>query len=1379
MDIIEIFTIFAQLSNHCFRMNHTFTKHIISLFWTLLLSINISAQSSYRLSTDNVLPTNYIRSVVQDKNGSIWMATTSGLGRYDGYNVDFLRPTKTGNHSLLHDSRILSMRTWLDRFIWVKTRGHLYCCFDIDNDRFVDYTPDGSSTEAFHRDCILSNGDIMMLDDKLGGKRIHFADGKFTSTKVSLPTSSPIYYCNIQGNEYLVGGEGVIYKWNKKDFTKTFDAKSKKLFKSITESSSVGNDIYLNTDDGIYIYTPSTGNIVKWGMNIADSHIVPDNKGNLAIVTLNGSDVTFITPKQKYSFKNIYSDLLLQRNSEPRYVFTTSKDGNLWISTYGNGIMRYDTHTGELKSYTDFLESPYVFDIYEDRAGNIWASQENMGVSIINFGSNGAKYLYYDESGEITHANNIRLLQKLGDRIYVGNMQNNFSVVDANFNNRKDITDYNDDVTAVGLDKASNLWLGTRKSGIYAAGKNYRNSDDPTSLGKGKISDILADRKGRMWISIFNHGIDLFADGHFRRFFDKDMAELQPRDMILDNNGHIWVATSLGALIFDPDKFTRDPKAYKLIKVHHDGTGNDEIHDIMQDSKNRVWIASIGYGVLMINGKDTVNYTTSDGLSDNNVQSIVEDRQGNVWFGTDNGISRWSESKSGEKPSFKTFNFGSNNLENTCTEDNAVLLADGRLAFGTQHGIVTFDPKTTSKAKDIFPLTITTITVNGVKAHDLMDENIFDEPVYKAEKITLAHNQNSLTFYFSDFYYDHQNKSRFTYYLEGYDEEWSPLSEINFAQYKNLEPGSYTLHVRSCNASGEWNDHEATLKIRIAPPFWASWWAYLFYLCAIAAAVWYGLRNFRRINELRNKVKVENQLTEYKLRFFTNISHEFRTPLTIIKGDMERLKTVDNIPGDMKQPLFSMNKSVERMSRLVNQLLEFRKMQDDRLQLALEETDVLAFLKDIYINFRDSAENKQINYMFLPFDKSYEMYVDRSYLDKIAYNLISNALKYTPSKGEVIVSVSLKDEKHLVISVEDNGVGIEKNKQDKLFERFNQSSYSHDSIGIGLHLTAELVRVHHGEISYKENIPKGSIFSVELPTDKNVYNEEDFMVADNIVAVEENSRKESEENENSYHEMAPVPMNDITVLVAEDDNDIREFVKGELLRYFNVVVASDGQEAWEKINDKRPDLVISDVMMPRMNGYDLTRKIRGEKSSADIPVILLTALTAEDKQVKGKDAGADAYIEKPFSMNLLIATCCQLIEQRKHLKAIYSDTTDAKAAPALPEIITDEQDKKFRDMFDTWLSSHISDPNLNVDGFAESLGYGRSSFYKKVKKVIGETPNEYIRKLRMNKAAELLRDDRMTVAEVAYQVGINDPYYFSKVFKQFFGISPSKYKAGK
>lgn len=1353
------------------------TAFLCFFLCSILLSVHTysHAQTTYQLSVDNVLPTNYVRSIQQDKYGYLWFATTSGLARYDGYQMDLLKPSASGNRKLMQDFRILNIKPWGDRFLWIRLRGHLYSCYDIEKDVFVDYTGEGGYSQPIQGYAFLSAHDMMVWNDRGEAKRIHFDGERFSSVKFSLPTQEMVNLVLAGKEEYWVSGDGTIYQWKNGKFACVFSAFVNKSVRKVTEAYCFGGFIFLTTNDGIYQYDLKTKRLMRSSYNPSQPHVVLDNLGNAIILAYDGSDVYYLTPRKTYHFQGIYNQHLLQLNSEPHYQFYAASDGKLWITTFGNGLFSYDTQQESLVSYADLLPSPYVFAPFEDKAQNLWVAVENMGVYVVNFSKSEAKYLYHKGVKDgINHENDVRLLKRVAGLLYLANMQNTSVVSDGLLQAFRPFHDYQDDVTAVARDVHGNLYVGTRKKGIFSVedGKNFVHSDEPNSLGKGKISDVLFDRKNRMWVSLFEFGLDVCQNGKFVHVIES--KSLQARNMEMDKKGNIWLCTSQGAMYFNPDELLRNHKAYRMIHVSTADQVNDEIHCIYTDSKGRIWIGSIGHGVKMIDGKDTLTYTTRDGLADNNVQSVVEHkRTGDIWLGTDNGISRF------RKGSFCNFYFGANSLENACTEDNALELDNGDLAFATHHGVMTFNPYRIHESKPAFPLAITKIEANGISIGELKDgEARLDATLTRAREFSISYHLNSLTFFFSDFYYAKKNASSFTYYLEGYDKDWSNLARINFAQYRNLPVGHYTLHVRSCNANGVWSPKEIVLQITVRPPFYATWWAYLIYIGLVVAVFYYVYVNFRRINALRNKVKVENQLTEYKLRFFTNISHEFRTPLTIIQGDMERLKTVDKMPGEMKQPLSSMAKSVARMMRLINQLLEFRKMQNNKLQLALEKTDVIAFLQDIFLNFSNIAENKQINFMFLPFDKSYEMYVDRNYLDKIIYNLLSNALKYTPSRGEVSLRVSLDANQHLLILVEDTGVGVEKSKQSQLFQRFNRSSYSHDSIGIGLHLTAELVRVQHGSISYQDNEPHGSIFRVELPTDEKEYEEKDFMDVDNVVTIEENNQPRVGV-EQEYHEMPPVPLNSYRVLVVEDDHDVREFLMRELRRYFEVDVATDGQEAWEKMQAQKPALVVSDVMMPRMDGYQLLKKVREEASLSDLPVVLLTALTANEKKLKGIDAGADAYIEKPFHTSILIATCCQLLEQRNHLKQVYGQQPAGALKAVAPEIIKDEQDRKFQSLLDTWLAEHIADPQLNIDSFAMNMGYGRTTFYKKMKSITGSTPNEYIRTLRMNKAAELLKDDRLTVAEVGYKVGVGDPYYFSKLFKSFFGISPAKYRAGK
>ena len=562
------------------------------------------------------------------------------------------------------------------------------------------------------------------------------------------------------------------------------------------------------------------------------------------------------------------------------------------------------------------------------------------------------------------------------------------------------------------------------------------------------------------------------------------------------------------------------------------------------------------------------------------------------------------------------------------------------------------------------------------------------------------------------------------------------------------------------------------LNIVITPPFWETTWAYLFYFLVVVIVLYVAFCLIRNFNNLRNRIQVETQLTEYKLMFFTNISHEFRTPLTMIQGALEKIESLNKIPKEMVYSIQLMNKSTNRMLRLINQLLEFRKMQNNKLSLMLEETDVMVFFYDIYRSFKETADDKQIDFHFAPSTSSYKMFVDQSKLDKIVYNLLSNALKYTPKGGKVVFAIIVNEEVgKLFISVSDNGVGIPKEKQGELFSRFMQSGFSHNSVGIGLHLTYELVNVHKGSISFDENEGGGSVFTVILPLDSSVYGKNDFLVS-SILQEESFVHEQCDTYLTVNHDsVTPDPLNKKRILIIEDDGDVRKFLETELGIYFEIISEPDGLSGLQKAQSFEVDLIICDVLMPGMNGFDVTRKLKRDFETSHIPIILLTAMSTSENKLEGVESGADAYITKPFSSRLLLARIFQLIEQREKLKRKFSNDP-AMTSQAL---CSTELDRKFGEKLQTILEKQLDNPEFTIEDFASAVGVSRAAFFRKVKGVTGYTPNEYMRILRMKRAMELLQEGIYNVSEIAYKVGMNDPLYFSKCFKSHFGAPPSAY----
>lgn len=1087
-----------------------------------------------------------------------------------------------------------------------------------------------------------------------------------------------------------------------------------------------------------------------------------DNLGN-NIVLDNTGQIWYIDKHTGETIRmRVFDSALFPLVSSKKYkVLTSEKKGLIWVSTNGCGVTVYDRKKHaeyHIRQESGLISTDYIIDMCLDKDGNVWVADEFHGVA----------YLYTIEnrphqrmlvSGQYGfHGNQVYIMKTLPDStLLIANTQGDVFKADKWLNIGEKPAYKGLDIHAVCTDRNGEIWIGTRQHGLMTGKQKWYMHDPNTksSISSDNIYSLFCDERGRIWVACKDSYLDLVVPSHdgtctFRHFFDK---QFDARVIYGEAGGYIWVGTKNGLYGFRPDELLRDTAAYI-----HPLSGADlnysEVSCIYQDSRGILWVGTSGSGVYFADAKDrTFTRKTSLNLISYDVQSIVEDRNGVMWFATKKGLTSYHPS-TGQTRQLYNEDMLTNYYANNC----ASTLPDGRIAFGTNAGILVYNPAgITKNSADNNRLCITGIIVNG-------------EQREIADRLELAHDENSLTIRFSVFNYREVAGIRYTYMLEGYESEWSDASQYSFASYKKLPPGHYTLHVKAYEPGK--TECERTITIIVNCPWWRSYWAYMVYLMLALCVGYIIYRQLRTVYRLKQRVAVEKQLTEYKLRFFTNISHEFRTPLTIIIGAMERIKGLTSIPAEMRQPVSNMDRSAGRMLRLVNQLLEFRKMQNDKLKLALEEVDIVKLIRDIFQNFCDIADNKHITYTLSTQEKSRMVYVDTAHLDKIVYNILSNAFKYTPSNGEIKLRITFPADK-VQISVEDTGVGIPKEKQHELFQRFMQSTFSNNSIGIGLNLTKALVEVHHGKIWYRPNIPKGSVFHVELPTDKSVYSPEDFLAADHL---------QLSGNKNvmslNHHELVAEPMNDREILVVEDDPDVLDYLRELLQHYFVVRVAMDGVEALQIAESFRPCLIVSDIMMPMMDGLEFTSHIRANNEIKDTPIILLTALTDDEKRIKSIEHGADAYITKPFKPELLVKTAVNLISQRDMLKGRYSQVVETVSKAELPELIVDERDKKLLNAINHWLANHLSDSTLSVDTLAEAMGYRRTVFYKKVKTLTGMTPADYIKTQRLNHAAEMLRDETITVAEVCYKVGISDPHYFAKLFKQQFGISPKKYQQG-
>lgn len=1032
-----------------------------------------------------------------------------------------------------------------------------------------------------------------------------------------------------------------------------------------------------------------------------------------------------------------------------RFNIVEDNHGLVWISTYGKGlfVFNHDLNQGQHFVANEKGESPiasnYLLCITADRRDGVWVSAEYGGVSHLQVMDKGVVRIFPNGRENLDLSNVVRMVKKQRDgSVMVGTRDGCLYHYSADMAQMLVKSHFDSNIYSVVEMPQGRMWIGTRGKGIYGIpGLDFKNK---------KVFCLKPDDRGRMWIGTFGEGLSVAiprGEGYeVRTFFADSVGLNEVRCLAIDRKGMLWGGTSGGLFCVDPTRFAADGKGLRVYKR------GSEIHDMLVDRQGRLWLTVPGAGLVCMQDGNFRILDASQGLINNMVQSVVETEDGNLWVSTQQGVSCWKAKDN----SFDNYLFSRVMMGNVYNENSAVCLDDGRVLLGGNYGLTIINPSRISHVKGQTSVVFT--------SHPYSDE------------MTLSYEERSPKINFSTLDYSDVNNVKYTYWLEGYDSSWSVPSPTPWVNYQNLPFGSCRLHVKASYSDGIWGK-ESVLDISVEPPFYLSVWAWVFYALFLTVVIVMVVKSIREKNILKGKIKFEQEFTRYKLVFFTNIAHEFRTPLTLIQGSLEKEKRImktNHWQLELEKTVRTMDKSVQRMLRLIDQLLEFRKMQAGKLKLSLQETDVVMFVQGICKMFDNAAESKQIDFKFESQLPAYLMYLDQQKMDKVVFNLLSNAFKYTHAKGTISVSLSFTDV--MAIRVADTGVGIPQEKREQLFSRFMQSSYTGESFGIGLHFTHELVRTHHGEITYQENEGGGSVFVVTIPLQKDCYEASDFLVKDSPI-LKADLTKEWDGQEEKTTDAVPsapsAPLNRRTVLLIEDDNDVREFLLSELESCFDLKVASDGKAGIAMAKELDVDLIVSDVMMPGMNGFELTKRLKNSFETSHIPIILLTALSTDENVLEGTESGADAYITKPFSPQLLMARILQLLNQREILRQKFGKVPQEIRSAML----RNEQDSLFVKRLDSIVYSRLGEQDLSVDKVAGLLHLGRTIFYKKVRGTTGYTPNEYIRVIRLRKAAELLKEGEKNVSEVAYAVGFDNPYYFSKCFKEQFGMPPSQYRS--
>lgn len=1216
-------------------------------------------------------------------------------------------------NALLFSNHINALASLQSGLLLVRQQGDLYSLYDIDKGQWIDMT--------------------------VLGKRPQFH-----------------YYAEVDSTLWLweEGGAAVAYQYSDGQLSYTF-FHSNEVPHPERETKGYHAALRLLGHDG-------------W------NNIIFDNLSNPCVIDLTGRLIWFDRESAQQVPLQIYDPHLVPLIDSRKYTVHTSPDGHYtWITTNGYGITLYNHWTKQsrhISSLSEVIETDFIISATMDSEGNLFVCDDAHGVEVIASPHSEIEHLIPFPNARLFRQNRIATLCPFGDGVLISNTLGNTLRLDTATLQMAPFAPLDGkDVHTALRTHSGYQWVGTRQRGLHNLSNTRYVHDpkDPSSIASNNIIDLYEDTDGRLWIANYFASLDLLTDSGFLHFFPESKGF---RVVTQDHLGRLWAGGKGELYTFFPDQLLADSSAFSLA-LSEEQIKFSDISDLCEDAFGQMWVSTLGDGVYCMQADTIISHIdASSGLISDYVHSLIFDLTGTLWMATQRGITCYSPSNGKITHIYDDYNL----LRNTYSDHAAFRLPDGRLLFGTDDGISVFYPGKTTATQLLRPH-LTEILVNNTPLSQLQPET---GVAYNADHIQLSYNENTITFRFSSFNYHSAAGSLYSYRLEGFDKEWSDVQPFSFAQYRNLRPGRYIFRVRAYNSNN--TGEECSLILDIRRPWWSTWWAILLYILSAAGIIWLIYIQLKRYEALRNRLTVEQQLTEYKMLFFTNVSHEFRTPLTIIRSAIDRIASLENIPSSMRQPIASMQHSTERMMRLINQLMSFRMAQLGSLQLHLQDTEVVDFLREIYSNFTLWAERKNVQLEFKMTHHSYTMPADRWILELVAYNLISNALKYTPQGGHIVVRVAIDDSsEHLIFSVSDDGIGITPERRAQVFDSYMHTSFSSgNASGIGLHFTRSLVEIHHGTITYTPSQPNGSTFTVTLPTQPAAYDAKDFMTDEQKAKSEAISMPALTKTQPAdVEETAKNPLNDRYVLIVDDDEQLRAYMQSLLSRYFHVDAAEDGVDAWHRIEERKPDLVISDVMMSVLDGYELVSRIRSTEATRSIPVILLSALTSDEKRVRAMKLGADAYLTKPFDTNVLITTCQSLLFRHDQLKQSFAGEVVEKKE-ALPQIVVEERDRQFLRDLEHLTETHLTDPQLSVDYLGATLGMGRTLFFKRVKALTGLTPADYIRSVRMKKAAQLLANDRLSVSEVSYAVGIEDPHYFIKLFKQMYGITPKKYQKG-
>lgn len=1355
------------------------------LFLVLFASILHAERTNYLYSFNSDLNEGIsqlsVMDIYQDSKGYLWFATKNGLNRFNGKEYVIYRREDGNEHSLSGNS-IASVTEDQEGYLWVGTNNGLNR-IDLNTDRIKRYNSgvDGLTQSSITK--VYSDAAGYLWVGTWGGLyRFNREEDRFERILLDngLEEISVSALFEDSAGRYWIGtrDKGVYLCDNQMNIISHFTRESKNMPLNNNNITS----IYEDTQKQIWIGSKYGVNKINLRENEVLSFTSENSKlsnntvrclvewqGKLLVGTFDG--IFALDPESGQIVKVAgYDDINHSLSHYSIYAFCVDHDHTLWVGTFAGGINYLNKFTNRFVLHRPEDELNIRTGIYGaityESPSNLWIATEGYGLLNYNYQTNTSHYYLIDPSAHFAF---------------------NTNIIKSVF--------YEDGY----------VWCGTTKGEIY----KFNIRTKTFSLYhkypvEYSIYSIIRDRKGNLWVggASTEFGLTCFVNDRLVTTFTNNVDEpfylSNVRCVLEEEDGVLLLgSTADGLLRFDTNK-------KQLTKYSNEATvesyriPNNYISAIVRTKSGEIWVSTYGGGIFQFDKTEHVKrvMTARDGLLDNNICSLVESSDRKLWMSTVNGLIMF-DPVGGEVRNYHRHN-GIDIREFTL--HSGIALPDGNLCFAGSNGFVTFQVAAMDKNENIPSVVLEQLSVNNQPIEVGDESGVLDKVLDSMDTIRLLYNENNFSITYQALNYIYSTQNQYAYKLEGYDTDWNYVGGRNSAFYTNLSPGKYVFHVKGSNNDGVWNEQGRSLTIIVQPPLWRTWYAYLFYVIALAVISYVILHyvNIKRNLEAGLKLKQlekqkQEEFHEAKIRLFTNFSHELRTPLMLIITPFEELVKRVDIPAELHDKLSIIYKNAQKLLLLVNQLMDLHKNQAGSLDLKVSEGDVCEYIKEIYYAFNQIALTNEVKFSLNCTPKTINAWFDKSLLEKVVFNLLSNAFKYTPSGESVTMEVSetswsglgtkqtdglYKDENanYLVLRVKDSGKGIEEGEVDKIFTPFYQipetSGINLSGTGIGLSLVYTIVQLHRGVIYVDNTERSGACFVVILPISRSAFSE------DQIENIEFDKISEVT-NTDDISASLPAPEKvegpKYKILLVEDDKDVRSYLKKSLEAEYTVIEAADGVRAYEKVVQDFPDLVLSDIMMPKRDGLELCKLIKNDIRVGHIPVILMTARSMVVHIKEGFQAGADDYIVKPFNMDVLQTRIRSLLASREQLKKLYGK----RFSPEVMGIEVKSADERFSQKLFDVIEQNISNDKLDVELLCTEIGISRANLYRKLKSITELSPMELIRNKRLEMAAKLLKESEMNVSEIALHLGFNSHSYFSNSFKAFYGCTPTEFVQSK